>query len=672
MTLAAGLATLNRGDLHALVYGVLRAARVAVPVPTSGTAGGRLGGTWSDEERFRAGLRVTAATMFGGAVAPSAAKKITALVTTLVANSVMMAAAAREEKKKGEANDGEEDEDDAAFAYRTASDVARDPPVVAAGGAAVESSLLVEGVLISEGIRGVTAAGHSTMTRRLEGGVRVAVLYRTALNDALPAEARGPSGHGGDRMSAGAAMEIATEEAYASALSWSSSAAMERAQVLADRGVGLLLCTEHVDDTAAETLFGCGIAAVQLVPEDEALRACRALGGMVPATEALPSVLRNCDIGTAAAYSEQNMAGRKMLYLRVPGTYTALVRGPSDVASRTYAQLVRRGLRAAAAALVPGQEPSAEALGEARPPAPAELSLVPGGGACEAALCGALRAELDARRRRPALSGPVSRDGDAVDRDAEAMALEVVWAMARAVPAALARATASTSVPGANPGGGAGGEATFAGEVVRVWRGGDQPGWRGGRGQDALAAAAAGSGRTPRSALEILTRNAGFADGVPVEGESSREGDPTPPLVGLVSPAFCAEANHPGTVAAIMNRSRPSDDAVAAATAKRHSIFVRVLEPTSAGVLEPLASKYAAVLAAVEIVATLVRLGSVLPSRYSLRDYAAGRVGREVSGGLNRRVSRRVIGGMGVGDSSSSDGGGSDDDDDDDDGYLSD
>lgn len=108
--------------------------------------------------------------------------------------------------------------------------------------------------------------------------------------------------------------------------------------------LGLLLCTEHIDDTACEALAARGVAAVQLVPEDEALRVCQALGGMTPTTEALPSVLASCDLGVAAGYSEQNMgAGRKMLYLRIPGVYTALVRGPGDATCGMYAQLVKRG-----------------------------------------------------------------------------------------------------------------------------------------------------------------------------------------------------------------------------------------------------------------------------------------------------------------------------------------
>jgi hypothetical protein len=67
-------------------------------------------------------------------VAPSAAKKLTALVTTLVANTVLAAAAARAE---------EDGEDAADFALRTAAALARSPPVVSARGANVESSLLV-------------------------------------------------------------------------------------------------------------------------------------------------------------------------------------------------------------------------------------------------------------------------------------------------------------------------------------------------------------------------------------------------------------------------------------------------------------------------------------------------------------------------------------------------
>jgi hypothetical protein len=328
----------------------------------------------------------------------------------------------------------------------------------------------------------------------------------------------------------------------------------------------------------------------------------------------------------------------------------------------------KRGLKAAAAAMVPGQEPGAEAAGVPRPAAPAAMSLVPGAGACEAALCAAVQLELEANRRRRAGGGGESSGGGGSgggDCDAEAMALEVVWAMARAVPAALARATASTTAEsssssggGGSGGGGAGGMMStgafseFRGDVVETWRShNDRRGGRGGRGGGrrggASAASAAGSGRTPRAALALLALNSGVVDGrsdgggnggdagsgegVHQErtvrggrdggggggssgggggGGNVDDGHPAPdpqrtlstsapssrPLMGLVSPAFCTEAIHPGTAAAVLNRTPLTPAALEAAAGRRYPVFVRPLDPTPAAVLEPLASKYAAIL----------------------------------------------------------------------------
>jgi hypothetical protein len=77
--LAAGLASLGGGDLQSIVYRVLTAARVLVPIPIQtrlrqggdgggdgGGGGGEVGGGWDDSERFRAGVRAVAATMFSG------------------------------------------------------------------------------------------------------------------------------------------------------------------------------------------------------------------------------------------------------------------------------------------------------------------------------------------------------------------------------------------------------------------------------------------------------------------------------------------------------------------------------------------------------------------------------------------------------------------------------
>jgi hypothetical protein len=61
-----------------------------------------------------------------------------------------------------------------------------------------------------------------------------------------------------------------------------------------------------------------------------------------------------------------------------------LVRGPGAEMCRTYVGLVKRGLKAVAAAMVPGQAPADELAGAPRPRSAAAMTLVPGAGACEA------------------------------------------------------------------------------------------------------------------------------------------------------------------------------------------------------------------------------------------------------------------------------------------------
>ena len=89
VNLAAGLAALNREALPATLFRVLASAALKVPVPIqaptqppspviSGTSGeGNDVDEQEAEESFRAGVRAVAATMFAGAVAPAAAKKLT-------------------------------------------------------------------------------------------------------------------------------------------------------------------------------------------------------------------------------------------------------------------------------------------------------------------------------------------------------------------------------------------------------------------------------------------------------------------------------------------------------------------------------------------------------------------------------------------------------------------
>ena len=102
--------------------------------------------------------------------------------------------------------------------------------------------------------------------------------------------------------------------------------------------------------------------------------------------------------------------------------------------------------------------------------------MVPGCAAFEAAMCARLRDEIDDARAGVAEKSDDeydSFDDDGVDREARVMALEVAFAMCRAVPALLARNTEAPGKTSKPTGTGTGTGTDARGDVVRRWSDGN-------------------------------------------------------------------------------------------------------------------------------------------------------------------------------------------------------
>ena len=322
---------------------------------------------------------------------------------------------------------------------------------MATRGETVDRSVLLEGVLLPVGLR---RAPGDVRRGRWDGPARVAALIGAELNEGFDAS-------GVERRSSrlvDAAIEVRTDDQFFEMARWRAAAAARRADVLARRGVNLLLCSERVDHAACDALTRRGVFVAELVPEEDIRSTLDACGGGAPATAATDDALATCDVVEAEMFAEQRLPGAPApaLYVRARGTYTALVRGPGAETSAHHKRLVERGLRVFAASLDRVED---EMNGDGEDDA--RVSLVPGCAAFEAAMCARLRdAADDAAAGADATPDEKSSfDDEGVDREARVMALEVTRAMCRAVPALLARNTEApgkTSRAGTGTGAGAG------------------------------------------------------------------------------------------------------------------------------------------------------------------------------------------------------------------------
>lgn len=605
--LARGLKRVAERTVPRLARETLRRAEISVRVPTRGDDD-RPGdddspGGWSRADRFRAAVRATTATAMCGAANPAAARKLTAITTTLAVNTIL----AEADRRRRSNRDGSTRPKDGSWARTAASTLATRSAVVATRGETVDRSVLLEGVLLPVGLR---RAPGDVRRGRWDGPARVAALIGAELNEGFDAS-------GVERRSSrlvDAAIEVRTDDQFFEMARWRAAAAARRADVLARRGVNLLLCSERVDHAACDALTRRGVFVAELVPEEDIRSTLDACGGGAPATAATDDALATCDVVEAEMFAEQRLPGAPApaLYVRARGTYTALVRGPGAETSAHHKRLVERGLRVFAASLDRVED---EMNGDGEDDA--RVSLVPGCAAFEAAMCARLRDAVDdARAGVDATSDEKSSfDDEGVDREARVMALEVTRAMCRAVPALLARNTEApgkTSRAGTGTGAGAG--------TVRRWSDGNSV-------SDATRTFDRTNAKLPREALDLLSR----------ASESLHAGGST--LVGRVSAASAPEATHPGTAAAILNRP-PPPHAFGEGETPRVAFFARALDPAEHAALEPSSATIGKILAALEAVETAIRIGETLPAavRIGTRRSVVGARGRRVGGDRRRRA----------------------------------
>jgi hypothetical protein len=584
---------------------------------------------WDVGDRFRAGLRAAAATSLAGASAPATRAALARLAVTLVANTVDRALRDKSSDRDRLEDELLDDGDDVEFAdgdgraatYKEKKaarkietrkskieslrvalrDLRARPPVWSARGASVEASLLLRGVLLRGRLVRVAEVRRETRENtdkhverkseekgsekersgnaggRVFAGVdapaRVAALRGVALDD--PFFGNEDDSQDGFECAYASGSERNTEENETAdreevLRSARLFAARTRADVLASRGVDLVVSSTRVSALVASALADRGVFVIELVSArdfDALLTALR----IAPARSPTSQALKECDVGVANGGFREVSAGpgQDLVFTHVftDASFAALVRGFGAETAEAHAELVRRTVRVLTRAFV---------LTETH----ASLCLVPGGGACEAALHAA------ARSYERTVTAGVDSDAAYGDRESALAALDVLRAMARAVPDALAGTGRANKLACSRRGA-----------------------------ADVLAAAA--------NAHEALF---GDGDGGVSLREKSRLVDAfafdSRALVGLVSAASAPETAHPGTAAAILDEPPPrsafSSDSSALETcdaSERTAYAHATADPVLFAVLEPAETKREALVAAVEAVAQTTRIEQIVRAR---------------------------------------------------------
>ena len=653
--LVNALVRLSRGDAAAVLFETLTRVAVVVPAPrhgrwarrrsgdagdTAGDDGGPRHG-WHRDDAFRAAARSVAGTVIAGAVASRETRaRLASVVASLVANT-LRAASEKDDGASVDDDDLDDGENHAAFVHRTLRALASDPPFVLAPGD--DHSCVVEGVLVR---RRRPRFGRSHVPG-VDGECGVVITLRTRL-----------TGTDADSSSFDDFIELFGTCSETRKRAWRRESAVQRAGVLARRGVRLVLCTEEAssDDTDILDAFAeNGIEIAEGVSERDALRVCRVLR-VLPCTSSLPNALETCDVGILDGFSAQRIGGDAFAYLRTDRAFTGVVGGVDFVSARATRNLLARALAAVATASVPSTHPATELAGDAvgdeksapgggkvgtrwGPPGGGSLTLVPGAGAADSCVAAAVKERLERLRAgftsgtrdeksAPGTHGdeksaPGTHGGSQPPADAAATtaAWEVLLAAARACPAMLASSSCDRRARryrDEDVGGGGGDGDDGATPAVRTWPPVDD----GRRSDDAAIPVRVGFRDRSGSRRPVKTRSFSAARLVATlhaaNASAMRSTVGTPvgtPVVGLLVPGASCEAFAPGTASAMFDEP-PVPDAIVRAIEtgeRRYTESTRLADPVKAATFEALAGRYAALIGALDVVTALARIDAVLP-----------------------------------------------------------
>ena len=359
------------------------------------------------------------------------------------------------------------------------------PPVVAARGASVEQSALLRGVLCAGSLARVSVRRREdraedrsnptislssdtrenknnsawisarSVSRGVDAPARVVALRGVELDDPFFGNegANATFAYANGDGTVGASRDVDTRRADAehaiddgienSAMdSARAFAARSRAEVLASRGVDLVVSQSVISRRAASALADRGVFALELVSENDFDALLGALR-IAPARAATTLALRTCDVGVAAGGFRERSAGpglETFTHVRTDASFVALVRGFSAETAEANAEALRRATRVAAARVrrhgrrgvdaprAGRRRVRSRALRRARAAAARAT------GALSENENGVLENVLDARDD----GGAASHKSAARRARSDAAALDVLCAMARAVPDALA------------------------------------------------------------------------------------------------------------------------------------------------------------------------------------------------------------------------------------------
>ena len=232
--------------------------------------------------------------------------------------------------------------------------------MIAVRGASVEHSVLVEGVVFSVGLRKLPGDRR----RGLDGATLVAALVGEAFDEIAPGTFEPGSIAFDPTAAARDDRDLARDDGQvrrARIVRGSPRSPRGRARRSWRGAASAFSLLGGALPVAAKAPADAGVLA-HLVPDHEIRAACAAMGGALPVP---PLLERAGDVRRPPADGVAGAApgGRLVTHVRVPGAFHAIARGPGPESSANHAELIRRGVRVAAAALDPFASESSEARG---------------------------------------------------------------------------------------------------------------------------------------------------------------------------------------------------------------------------------------------------------------------------------------------------------------------